>query len=180
MPRTGLLVIDVQRDYFPGGALPLVGVEESADVAAAALDRARTAGAWIGIVRHASPDGGLLVQGTPGAELDPRFAPQEGEALVVKQEANAFLGTGLLDLLRSADVDRLTVVGFQSSMCVDATSRAGLDEGLDVEVIAAACAAPDLAFGGETVGGATVHRAFMAALQAAGASVVPTLADSRL
>ena len=178
--RTGLLVIDAQRDYFPGGVLPLVGIEPAAEVAAAVLERARAAGTWIGVVRHEGEEGGLLAAGTPGAELDPRFEPRQDERLIVKREPNAFLGTGLLELLGGAAVDRLTVVGFMSSMCVDATTRAALDAGIDVEVVAAACAAPDLRFDGAVVDGATVHRAFMAALQGAGASVVPMLEDSRL
>lgn len=182
MTRDGLLVIDAQRDYFAGGGLPLVGIEAAADVAAAALGAARAGGRWVGVVEHRStdPEDGLLVAGTPGAELDPRFLPRDDEDHVVKAAPNAFLDTGLLDLLRTAGVERLTVVGFMSSMCVDATVRAGLDLGLDVEVVAAGCAAPDLRFGGDEVDGRTVHRAFMAALQGAGATVVPSLGESRL
>jgi nicotinamidase-related amidase len=51
-----------------------------------------------------------------------------------------------------------------SSMCVDATVRAGADLGFGMTVIHDACAAPDLEFGGTQVPGPTVHAAFMAAL----------------
>ncbi len=34
-----LLLIDIQRDYFPGGAHPLVGSDAPADAAAAVLAR---------------------------------------------------------------------------------------------------------------------------------------------
>ena len=171
--RTGLLVIDAQRDYFPGGVLPLVGIEPAAEVAAAALERARDAGTWIGVVRHEGEEGGLLAAGTPGAELDPRFEPRPDERLIVKREPNAFLGTGLLELLGGAAVDRLTVVGFMSSMCVDATTRAGSDLGFTMTVVEDACATPDLEHEGRRVPAPDVQAAFLAALGSAYATVVP-------
>jgi hypothetical protein len=33
----GLLIVDIHRDYFPGGAYPLVGPEVAANAAAKAL-----------------------------------------------------------------------------------------------------------------------------------------------
>jgi nicotinamidase-related amidase len=51
-----------------------------------------------------------------------------------------------------------------SSMCVDATVRAGADLGFGMTVVHDGCAAPDLEFGGTTVPGRSVHAAFMAAL----------------
>ena len=40
----GLLIIDIQRDYFPGGAYPLVEPEAAAEAARRVLDAFRDAG----------------------------------------------------------------------------------------------------------------------------------------
>ncbi len=161
-----LLIIDIQRDYFPGGRPPLVDPDAAADAAARLLAGFRAAGEPVIHVQHVwdAPDAAFFAPGTPGVEIDPRVAPLPGEPLVVKAEPNAFLGTGLADLLRAAAADELVVCGMMSSMCVDATVRAAADLGHTVTVAHDACAAPDLTFGGTTVPGAQVHAAFMAAL----------------
>ena len=168
-----VLVIDIQQDYFPGGAHPLVGTEAAAVVARSVVDDARARGERVLHMQHlaADPDATFFVVGTPGAEIHPLLAPVAGEQVIVKHAPNSFLGTGLAAILAEHDVDALTVVGMMSSMCVDATTRAALDLGLDVTVIENGCAAPDLVFQGTTVPGRTVHAAFMAALGGAGATV---------
>lgn len=170
----GTLVIDIQNDYFPGGAYPLVGPEAAAEIALAVVDDARAAGEWTGFVQHLSEpgEGSLLVVGTEGADFHPSLTPVGDEQIIQKTHPNSFVGTGLEEILAERDIDELTVVGMMSSMCVDATVRAALDLGLSVTVVADGCAAPDLAFGGVDVPGAVVHAAFMAALGDAGATVV--------
>lgn len=169
-----LLIIDIQQDYFPGGAFPLAGPEAAADAAGELLARFRAAGEPVVHVQHLDddPDGGFLVRGTPGAEINAAVAPREGETLIEKAAPNAFLDTTLEAELRAQGISELVVAGMMSSMCVDATVRAAADKGLAVTVVHDACAAPDLAFEGTTVPGASVHAAFMAALGSAYASVV--------
>ncbi|TPW76449.1 isochorismatase family protein [Schumannella soli] len=170
-----LLIIDAQRDYFTGGAYPLVGVEAAGHVIAAALADARRRGERVVHVQHLEQDAdaGFLVAGTDGAEIHAVAAPLAGETVVTKALPNAFAGTALAAELEPAAAEPLTIAGFMTSMCVDATTRAALDLGFDVTVVADGCAAPDLAFGGTTVDGRTVHTAFLAALRDAGARVVP-------
>lgn len=174
MTRT-LVIVDIQRDYFPGGAYPLVGPDAAAERAALLLDHHRRAGLPVIHVQHESLEEGadMLVPGTPGGEIDPRVAPRAGEAVVRKTFPNSFRETGLHDLLGGAEASDLVIVGMMSSMCVDATVRAAADLGYDVTVAADACAAPDLEYDGVRVGGAEVHAAFMAALGSAYARVVP-------
>jgi nicotinamidase-related amidase len=162
-----LLIIDIQNDYFPGGAFPLVEPEAAAANAARVLAGFRAGGEPVVHLQHVSaePDAPFFVAGTEGTEIHPSVAPAEGEP-------NGFLGTGLQDTLRSRDVDRLVVAGMMSSMCVDATVRAAADLGFTVEVVHDACAAPDLEFGGQAIPGAAVHGAFMAALGSAYATLV--------
>jgi nicotinamidase-related amidase len=170
----GLLIIDIQRDYFPGGAYPLVAPEAAAEAAKRALDRFRAAGEPVVHMQHIwdAPDAPFFKKGTPGTEIHPLVTPAGGETVIEKDEANSFLGTPLEKTLRAEGIDELVVAGMMSSMCVDATVRAGADLGFGMTVIHDGCAAPDLEFGGTTVPGASVHAAFMAALGSGYATLV--------
>jgi nicotinamidase-related amidase len=168
-----LLIIDIQNDYFPGGAFPLVEPEAAAANAARVLEAFRSGGEPVLHLQHQSPpEEGFLVTGSPGGEIHASVAPAAGETVLTKAAPNGFLGTGLEDALRGADVDELVVAGMMSSMCVDATVRAAADLGFSVSLVHDACAAPDLEFGGQAIPGAAVHGAFMAALGSAYATLV--------
>jgi nicotinamidase-related amidase len=162
----GLLIIDIQRDYFPGGAFPLVEPEAAAEAARRALDHFRANGEPIVHVRHIwdAPDAAFFKKGTEGTEIHPLVAPEGEEPVITKDEPNAFLGTDLEQRLRADGIDELLVAGMMSSMCVDATVRSAAERGFTVTVVHDACAAPDLEFGGTAIPGASVHGAFMAAL----------------
>ncbi|QKE82745.1 cysteine hydrolase family protein [Arthrobacter sp. NEB 688] len=163
---TALLLIDIQDDYFPGGAFPLVGPDKAAEHAADVLGRFRAAGHPVVHVQHVwdDPEADFFRPGTPGVEIHHRVAPQDGEPVVQKAFPNAFRDTDLRAMLDGLGVDSLVVAGMMTSLCVDATVRAAADLGLTVTVVADACAAPDLEFGGRTVVAADVHAAFLAAL----------------
>jgi nicotinamidase-related amidase len=169
-----LLLIDIQRDYFSGGAYPLVGSDAAAEAASAVLERFRQEGEPTLHVQHVwdAPDATYLRPQTPGVGHDPRVAPADGEPVVVKDMPNAFLGTDLEQRLRSEGIDELVIAGMMTSMCVDATVRAAVDLGFEVTVVGDACAAPDLAHGGVEVPGEQVHAAFLAALADGYADVV--------
>lgn len=176
----GLLIIDIQRDYFPGGAYPLVEPEAAAAAASRLLEAFRGTGEPVVHLRHIwdAPDAAFMRPGTDGVEIHPLVAPADGELVIDKEAPNGFVGTDLAGELEARDVTELVVAGMMSSMCVDATVRAAVDRGLTATVVHDACAAPDLAFGGTAIPGATVHAAFMAALADGYASVVD--ADSVL
>jgi len=169
-----LLVIDIQRDYFPGGALPLVGPVEAAAAAARVIERFRSQGEPIVHIFHVqtNPDAGFLKPGTPGIEIHDLVAPLPGETTIQKSQPNSFLGTSLLEHLRSLEVTELVITGMMSSMCVDSTTRAAAENDFSNVVIEEACAAPDLTLGDITIPGATVHAAFLAAMNGTFARVV--------
>jgi nicotinamidase-related amidase len=171
---TTLLVIDLQNDYFPGGAYPLVGADAAVGVARTVLDRFRGAAEPVVHMQHIwdAPDAAFMRPGTPGIEIHPLVQPAEGETLIQKEHPNSFLGTGLAARLGELGTDRLVVLGMMTSMCVDASVRAALDLGFEVAVVGDACAAPDLSYRERQVEGASVHAAFLAALRDAGADVV--------
>jgi nicotinamidase-related amidase len=171
---TGIVVIDIQNDYFPGGAYPLSGSEPAAVVARDVLDSARALGTTVLHFQHLATeaDATFFIPGTAGVEIYPLVAPVAQERQITKGSANAFVGTGLERLLRDENIDHLVIMGMMSSMCIDATTRAALDLGFAVTVLHDACAAPDFEFQGTEVPGASVHAAFMAALRDAGADVL--------
>lgn len=178
MSTTTLLVIDLQNDYFPGGAYPLVGADDAVAVARAVLDRFRADGAPVVHMQHVwdAPDAAFMRPGTPGIEIHPLVQPAGGETLIQKEHPNSFLETDLAAKLAELNAERLVVMGMMTSMCVDASVRAALDLGFEAVVVADACAAPDLSYGERVVDGLSVHTAFLAALRDAGADVV-TAAD---
>jgi nicotinamidase-related amidase len=167
-----LVIVDIQRDYFPGGKMPLHEPEAAAGKATQVLEAFRAAGDPVIHVQHLSAAGdGFLEEGTDGAEL--MIAPGDGETLITKRAPNSFLGTDLEQTLRGLDVEEVVVTGMMTSMCVDATTRAGADLGFKMTLVPDACAAPGLEFGGRAVAAEDVHASFVAALGQAYATVTP-------
>ncbi len=174
----GLLLIDIQNDYFDGGAMELVGMQQAATQAAAVLERFRGAGRPVFHVQHlaARPEAGFFLPGTEGAEINPAVAPADGESLTQKHFPNAFRDTDLETRLRNAGIEELVICGAMSHMCIDASTRAAFDLGFSCTLVGDACATRDLVHDDTTVAAAKVHAAFMAALGSVYAKVV-TAAD---
>src|SRR3954454_9097046 len=162
----GLVVIDIQKDYFPGGRMELVGADAAADRAHALLEAFRASGEPVFHVQHVwdAPDAPFFAPDTEGVRIHPAVEPAAGEPVIVKANANAFLETSLEASLRDAGVEDLVVCGMMTSMCVDASARAAVDLGFNTSIAGDACAAPDLRSGEETIPGATVHKTILAAL----------------
>ncbi len=160
-----LVVIDIQNEYFPGGALTLPDAERAAERAAAAIGAARENGVPVIHIRHEEPDSDeWFVPGSRGAETNAAVAPAAGEHVIVKHYPNSFLDTDLGQQLASAGASRIAFCGMMTSMCVDATVRAAADLGLKPLLIDDACAAPDLEHRGTVVPAGVVHAAFCGAL----------------
>jgi nicotinamidase-related amidase len=170
-----LIVVDIQNDYFPGGANPLHGPEAAAQHAAGLLEAFRTAGDPVVHLQHVwdEPDATFMRPGTPGVEIHPTVAPADGEEVLQKAWPNGFRDTGLESLLRERGVEQVVVCGMMTAMCVDATVRAAVDLGFETTVAHDACATCDLQFDGQAVPAPAVHAAFLAALADGYARVVP-------
>jgi nicotinamidase-related amidase len=179
----GLVIVDIQNDYFPGGANALAGPEAAAAQAARLLARFRDSGEPLVHMQHVwdAPDAAFMAPGTAGVEIHESVAPRPGETVLQKHHPNSFLDTELEQRLRDAGVDRLVVCGMMTSMCIDATVRAGADLGFPVVVAHDACATMPLEFDGRTIPAADVHAAFLAALADSYAEVVGagSLVDGR-
>lgn len=172
----GLIVVDIQNDYFPGGSMELVGMEKAAANAKLLLEQSRKKGIPVIHIQHiaARPGATFFVPGTVGAEIHEVVAPCAGESIVVKNFPNSFRGTSLFELLAARQVKDLVICGAMSHMCIDATTRAAFDLGFNCTVVADACATRDLQFQGRTVNAADVHASFMAALAVPYAKIVTT------
>ena len=168
--KTALLIIDIQKDYFPGGKYPLVEPLAAAQKAYMLLQCFREHGGHHVHIQHIAlkPDASFFVKGTAGSDIHDSAAHFEGEPIVYKHEPNSFLNTKLLDMLKDWEVERVVITGMMSHMCVDATARAASDLGFKVIVAEDACATRDLKFDGTVVPADHVHKAFMSALQSYG------------
>jgi nicotinamidase-related amidase len=168
-----LVLVDIQRDYFPDGAFPLVEPVAAATAASTVLETFRASGELVVHVFHVSTDPGATFfrPGTPGIGFHHLVEPAAGEPVLEKHRPNSFIDTGLQRVLDDAGVRELVIVGMMSSMCIDSTTRAAHELGYTCTVVSDACAAPDLRYGDTVVPGASVHAAFMAALDGSFATV---------
>ncbi|XOZ32535.1 nicotinamidase [Halomonadaceae bacterium KBTZ08] len=148
-----LMIVDVQNDFCPGGAL---GVEDG-DAVVPVLNRAIEAARQAGVPvvasrdwhpeRHSSfkPQGGPwpphCVQETEGAAFHPDLALPEDVHRVSKgtfeaeDQYSALDGTGLGDWLWHQGVQRLWVGGLALDVCVRATVLDALKEGFAVKLM---------------------------------------------
>lgn len=168
--KTALLVIDIQKDYFPDGKYPLVNPLEAAQKAYMLLQCFRERDHPHVHIQHISlePDATFFISGDRGTDIHDSAAHFEGEPIVYKHEPNSFLNTNLLELLQSWEIERVVITGMMTHMCVDATARAASDLGFQVIVAEDACATRDLTYGDTTIPAELVHKAFLAALKSYG------------
>lgn len=151
--RAALVLVDVQNDFCPGGAL---AVPEGDRVVPLLNDYIRffhRAGAPIYATRdwhppeHVSfkPQGGIwpphCVQNTKGAEFHPGLALPEEAAVVSKgsdpgREAySGFQGTGLGERLKRQGIRRLFIGGLATDYCVKSTVLDSLGEGFETVLL---------------------------------------------
>ncbi|MFD7974760.1 cysteine hydrolase family protein [Streptomyces sp. NPDC059071] len=167
-----LILVDYQNTYTQG-VLELTGWEAALDAAAELLAKARAAGAE---VVHVINDGG---EGTPYdiraeiGQIHPRVAPAEGEQVVVKTVPDAFVGTGLGELLDAAGHKDVVVAGFMTHMCVAFTSAGAFLRGNRPTVVADACATRPLATPGGEIPAEQLHLGALATIGDVYGVVVP-------
>lgn len=154
-PQRGdaLIVVDVQKDFCPGGALPI----EKGDAVVPVLNRWIEAALDRDVPVYASRDwhpvghlsfkesGGAwpahCIQDTDGARLHPGLGLPDAVPLVTKgvrfdqDQYSAFDQTGLAHQLRREGVKRLWIGGLAEDVCVRATALDGRREGFEVILI---------------------------------------------
>jgi nicotinamidase/pyrazinamidase len=143
-----LILVDVQNDFCPGGAL---AVPDAEAVVEPINQMAREARFVIATRDGHPPDHGSFVEqggpwpvhcvsGTAGAELHPGIDRGLIDAVVDKGQApdregySGFEDTELEDLLRDRGVDGVDVTGLALDYCVKATALEARRAGFDVTV----------------------------------------------
>jgi len=149
-----LIVVDVQNDFCPGGALPIADGDKVVPILNRWIDAALTQGVPIYFSRDWHPihhisftqRDGLwpphCIQDTEGARFHPDLHVPESAIIVTKgtrfdyDQYSAFDETGLATQLRHDGVRRLFVGGLAEDVCVLATVLDGLKENFEVALIA--------------------------------------------
>ena len=173
--KPGLILVDIQNDYFEKGKMELAQMDRATGNAKILLDAFRRTGLPLFHVQHISvhPTASFFLPGTSGMEIHQSVNPLPGEAVVTKHFPNSFRETGLLERLKRSGVEDVVICGAMSHMCVDATTRAAFDLGFNCLVAQDACATRTLEYKGQVIEAEKVHGAFMAALASAYAAVIP-------
>jgi nicotinamidase/pyrazinamidase len=147
-----LIIVDVQNDFCPGGALAVEGGDEIVPV----INEMAREAPFVVATRDWHPAahssfaerGGQwpvhCVQGTEGAELHPELDERAIDLVVDKgQEVDepgysGFEGTSLEQALSDQGISRVDIVGLALDYCVKATALDARKAGLDVTVHRAA------------------------------------------
>ena len=147
--RDALIIVDVQNDFCPGGALAVPGGHEVVPVINRLLGHR-----WLSVAtmdwhpaEHSSfePHGGPwpphCVQETAGAELHSELEATKIQLVITKGSHPAedaysgFHGTQLAKILHEKGVKRVVVCGIATDYCVRATAHDALQEGFEVVVL---------------------------------------------
>ncbi|HEY3153627.1 MAG TPA: nicotinamidase [Candidatus Binatia bacterium] len=165
--KDALIIVDVQNDFCPGGALAVSGGDEVVPVLNRVIERFTEAGLPIFATRDWHPEktnhfkiyGGIwpvhCVQGTRGAEFHAGL--ELGKDIVVVSagmvpdedgysgfQARDPSGARLAELLQRKGVERIVVGGLATDYCVKHTVLDGLKEGFKVLLLADAIRAVNL------------------------------------
>jgi nicotinamidase-related amidase len=166
--KSGLLVVDVQNEYFAAhGKWVLPDGEQALERIQALLAAARATDTPVFHVVHEGldPQARVFRAGSDGALMHPALTVQPGEQVIKKHFPGAFTQAPLEAYLRRAGVDTVIVSGYMTQLCCDTTTRQARERDFDVLFAADATAARDLTGAdGEIVPHATIQRATLAAM----------------
>lgn len=173
--KKGLVIIDVQKDYFTGGRWELDQADLALEHIKELIRAFRARKMPVIYIQHISPKGAAFFEeGTDGTEIHPAIAPKENDVIVIKHYPNSFFETNLQAALEEKNINELYICGMMSHMCVDTTVRSAKDHGYSVTVFEDACTTRDLTFQGNVFPAAIVHKVFMASLNGTFAKVTTT------
>ncbi len=149
-PRDALILVDIQKDFLPGGALPVPEGDKVIEPANKYIELFQKAGAPIFATRDWHPpnhisfkeNGGLwpphCVQNTEGAKFAEGLKLPPETFIINKGDRpefdaySGFQGTLLESLLRERGVRRIFVGGLATDYCVLNTVLGGLNLGFQV------------------------------------------------
>lgn len=149
--KTAFVLVDLQRDFLEEkGRLPVDPgqAERVIRVANAMLAHARATDMPTVVVANEFPRGRIsnlfrgfaAVEGTRGAELDPRVE-QVGLPYFPKQRANGFSNPALHEWLQEQGIQHLIFAGVYANDCVRVTVKGAVGHGYRVTVLSDGVAA---------------------------------------
>jgi len=141
--QTALLVIDLQNDYFGGGAFPLWKSEEVKNRIVDVMSQATQSGIQIIHIQHlANPEklAPFFNEGTLGAEIHRDILSAAPDApVIVKRFADAFENTELEAELASHQIKNLLLCGMMTQNCVTHTAISKAVEKYSVTLLSDSC-----------------------------------------
>src|SRR5262245_15027611 len=152
--NSALILVDIQNDFCPGGALGVSGGDEVVPVVNALIKSFPFVVAsqdWhpsghISFIERGGPWPPHCVQETHGSQFHPRLDVSNVDAIVRKatsQESDAYSafeasdesGKALDEALRAHSIDAIFIAGLATDYCVRATALDGIANGYKVFVI---------------------------------------------
>lgn len=163
--KTALLIVDLQRDFCPGGALAVEGGDKVVEPSNRLIRFFEERGWLIYFTRDWHPanhcsfkaKGGPwpphCIAGTPGAELHADLYVPQGATIISKaddpeKEAySGFEGSNLGELLKQESVEAVVIAGLTTDYCVKTTAldahRFGFGVTVAIDAIRAVNVKPD-------------------------------------
>lgn len=149
--QQGLLVIDVQNDYFAGGkmelALPNAALEKINQLEDYFLKQ-KLPIIYIQHIKHQKP-ADFFEAGSIGAELHPRLKTQANSIVIEKHFPDSFYQTDLETIVKQQGVEQLVICGMMTHMCITETTKAAQERELHPILISDATATKSLMIDGE-------------------------------
>lgn len=145
--KAALLVIDMQRYFLQKDSHAYLKHGEAAIKNVNLLiSRFRSIYTPVIFTRHMHPHGkdpgmlgkwwkDVMYEGDVLIELDPRMDRAEGDIEIRKDRYDAFLGTGLLDALKSKGVTQIVITGVMTDLCCETTARSAFCRDYEVFII---------------------------------------------
>ncbi len=151
VPEEALIVVDMQRDFMPGGALPVPDGDKIIPRCNEYIEEFRKRGALIVATRDWHPPDHIsfkerggpwpahCVQNTPGAEF---VVELPADAVIIskatepdKEAYSGFEGTDLEEILRKNGVKRVYICGVATEYCVKATALDAVKHGFETYLL---------------------------------------------
>jgi len=151
MPEEALIVVDMQRDFMPGGTLPVPGAHKIISKVKEYIRKFKERGALIVATRDWHPPNHIsfrevggpwprhCVQGTKGAEF---VVELPSDAVIIskatepnKEAYSGFEGTNLAEILKEKGIKKIYICGVATEYCVKATALDAVRKGFETYLL---------------------------------------------
>lgn len=143
-----LLVIDVQNDYFPGGAYPQWHAEAVLERIEKVIKKAKEKHIPIILVQHTSGSSdkkaSFFNEGTIGVQIHPRIVQAVSKPIIIKKSfADSFYETNLEEILANLNASELFICGMMTQNCITHTALSQAADKYTIKIIPDCCTSVD-------------------------------------